>query len=180
MKGRALQRQTSYTVTSWRVKGQTVKQQCNPVFPVLINREGWFFSGNENKTLGKKPQVSFLKPLRTQWNQWMPLILLLYSNSPRTASSRPPIFKQTDKYWFLTPTAKDFLGSSQKTHVCGMSFASWLKSAPAGSFLLLKRQARRGSLDSSKAPSGIQCSHSFLKTPGLPKTWVTRQGQKGN
>lgn len=109
----------------------------------------------------------------------MPLILLLYSDSPCTASTRPLIFKQIDKYWFLTPPAKDSLVSSQRTHVCGMSSASWLKSVSAGSFLLLKRQAQRGSWIPAKSnPPSAGRSQSFLNPLSLLRHRLVC-GQKG-
>lgn len=69
----------------------------------------------EKKTTKTEPYFS--KTLSAPRNLSVPLILLLHSDSPCTASTRPPVSKQIEKYWFLTPPAKAFLVGSQGTHV---------------------------------------------------------------
>ena len=61
-----------------------------------------------------------------------------------------------------------------------MNFAGWVKSAPAGSLLLLPRQAQWGSLDPSKGHLLPRAATAFWESPVFPKTWVTLQSQQGN
>ena len=161
-------------------------QQCNPVSPAFKKRMMALFRG-----LKQNPRVcvgaggscgynfNFLKlQLLSETNQC--LILWLYSDSPCTASSRPPIFKQTDEYWLLTLPVKDSLVGSRE-HMC-VEWILHVKSCQPrlDPFSCCQGKSSQAAWTPEKGNLLPRAATAFWESPVLPKTWVTLQSQKGN